>query len=462
MCRSLPDQHNGGTVSVSSQACNRNDDTPKCVCGNEETFILKRNSADLSGMDSNESTESPLWTYIHENRGPQQQPFEMAVPLTVVNVLIFVSGLLGNTAVCIVIIKHRSLHTATNYYLFNLAVSDLTLLIFGLPNDVALYWHQYPWTLGDGFCKLRALLSEMASYVSVLTIVAFSTERYLAICHPLYLHTMSGLQRAVRIIVCLWLISFFSALPFSLYTEVDYLFYPENSTNIVPETAFCGMMSQPEGVPMTEISTLVFFIIPMFAIAVQYTKMGLEISKTTKKTLGKGLKGSVHRDSRKTQSNRSVIRMLSAVVIGFFVCWAPFHAQRLLVIYGADYREVNTWMFFITGILYYFSSTLNPILYNIMSDRMRSAFKEVLCGVKRKRNKKRNSTFRDTYSRSYNIRIQKSPSRIETIIDEIDEDKINLMNKEIVSVSIPDTESTLIYEIRYKAKEAGSNNETPM
>ena len=73
-----------------------------------------------------------------------------------------------------------------------------------------------------------------ASYVSVLTIVAFSTERYLAICHPLYLHTMSGLQRAVRIIVCLWLISFFSALPFSLYTEVDYLFYPENSTNIVP------------------------------------------------------------------------------------------------------------------------------------------------------------------------------------------------------------------------------------
>ena len=93
---------------------------------------------------------------------------------------------------------------------------------------------------------------------------------------------------------------------------------------------------------------------------------------------------------------------------------------------------------------------------------MRSAFKEVLCGVKRKRNKKRNSTFRDTYSRSYNIRIQKSPSRIETIIDEIDEDKINLMNKEIVSVSIPDTESTLIYEIRYKAKEAGSNNETPM
>lgn len=88
-----------------------------------------------------------------------------------------------------------------------------------------------------------------------------------------------------------------------------------------------------------------------------------------------------------------------------------------------------------------------------MSDRMRNAFKEVLCGVKSKRNKKRHSTLGDVYSRSYNIRIQKSPSRMETIIDEIDEDKINLMNKEIVSVSIPDTGSTLIYEIHYKSKD---------
>ncbi|XP_064214691.1 neuropeptides capa receptor isoform X1 [Tribolium castaneum] len=408
------------------------------------------------------NNSSSLDTYVQCYRGAQQQPLEMAIPLTVVNVLIFVSGFFGNVAVCIVIIKHRSLHTATNYYLFNLAISDLTLLIFGLPNDVMLYWHQYPWPFGVEFCKLRALLSEMASYVSVLTIVAFSTERYLAICYPLYLHTMSGLQRAVRIIACLWLCAFVSALPFCIYTRVHYLFYPPNSTNILPDSAFCGMLYQPEGIPLTELSTLIFFIIPMLAIAVQYTKMGLEIAKTTRKTLGHGLRGSVHRDSRRTQSNRSVIKMLSAVVIAFFLCWAPFHAQRLLVIYGPDYSEANTYMFFITGILYYFSSTLNPILYNVMSDRMRSAFKEVLCGVKPKRNK-RHSMLGDVYSRSYNIRIQKSPSRMETIIDEIDEDKINLVNKEIVSVSIPETGNTLIYEIHYKTKEEGNcNNETPI
>lgn len=34
---------------------------------------------------------------------------------------------------------------------------------------------------------------------------------------------MSGLQRALKIIACLWLIAFFSALPFSICTEIKYL-----------------------------------------------------------------------------------------------------------------------------------------------------------------------------------------------------------------------------------------------
>lgn len=56
---------------------------------------------------------------------------------------------------------------------------------------------------------------------------------------------------------------------------------------------------------------------------------------------------------------------------------------------------VNYWMFFITGICYYFSSTLNPILYNVMSEKMRNAFKEIFCGIKPKKSLKR-GTFRET------------------------------------------------------------------
>ena len=51
--------------------------------------------------------------------------------LTVIYIIIFITGILGNVVTCIVIAKNKSMHTAVNYYLFSLAVSDLLLLISG-------------------------------------------------------------------------------------------------------------------------------------------------------------------------------------------------------------------------------------------------------------------------------------------------------------------------------------------
>lgn len=72
-----------------------------------------------------------------------------------------------------------------------------------------------------------------------------------------------------------------------------------------------------------------------------------------------------------------------AVVVAFIICWAPFHAQRLLAIYGLRTGEkpssailaLYTVLTYTSGILYYLSATINPILYNIMSNRFRRAFK---------------------------------------------------------------------------------------
>lgn len=78
-------------------------------------------------------TENPeyIWTYTKCMLGPQTQPTGIAIPLTALNVILFLTGLIGNILVCIVITKHPSLNTPTDYFLMNLALSDLILLIFG-------------------------------------------------------------------------------------------------------------------------------------------------------------------------------------------------------------------------------------------------------------------------------------------------------------------------------------------
>jgi neuromedin U receptor 1 len=53
------------------------------------------------------------------------------VPMTIIYTTMFLTGVLGNLAVCVVIIRNRSMHTAINYYLFSLAISDLIILLLG-------------------------------------------------------------------------------------------------------------------------------------------------------------------------------------------------------------------------------------------------------------------------------------------------------------------------------------------
>ena len=70
-----------------------------------------------------------------------------------------------------------------------------------------------------------------------------------------------------------------------------------------------------------------------------------------------------------------------SVVVLFFVSWAPFHFQRLGYVYFREheyFRTVNQYLFYLSGCFYFLSSTLNPVLYNLMSAKYREAFKRAL------------------------------------------------------------------------------------
>ncbi|GIY81725.1 pyrokinin-1 receptor [Caerostris darwini] len=130
--------------------------------------------------------------------GPQRDPLSTVIPMTLVYSLILMTGVTGNICTCIVITRNRYMHTATNYYLFNLAVSDLMLLILGLPAELYQLWYKYPYIFGEPFCILRGLTSEMSTNASILTITMFTIERYVAICHPFRAQTMSPLAKSCQ------------------------------------------------------------------------------------------------------------------------------------------------------------------------------------------------------------------------------------------------------------------------
>lgn len=204
---------------------------------------------------------------------PVQDP--MAVSMTILYAVILVTGVFGNVCTCIVIFRNRYMRTATNYYLFSLAVSDLLLLILGLPHDIVALWKKRPYLFGELFCFIRGLTSETSTNASVLTITAFTVERYLAICHPLRTHTMSKLSRVVRLIIVIWFLALICAFPLAYQFGICY----QKKNGVRDEnTAECSIV-----MPIAysfEVSFLVFFVFPGILLSVLYKYIALQLRQS--------------------------------------------------------------------------------------------------------------------------------------------------------------------------------------
>uniref|UniRef100_A0A1B0G7K9 G-protein coupled receptors family 1 profile domain-containing protein n=1 Tax=Glossina morsitans morsitans TaxID=37546 RepID=A0A1B0G7K9_GLOMM len=300
-----------------------------------------------------------------------QTSMTLLATLTVFYTLIFFAGILGNLITCIVISRNKFMHTATNFYLFNLAISDLILLLSGMPQDLYNLWYPYSYPFTDIPCVMESVLSETAANATVLTITAFTVERYIAICHPFRQHTMSKLSRAVKFIFAIWLTAFVLALPQAMQFSV----VPEDGgiECTINNDFFAHVFA---------ISGFIFFGGPMTAICVLYVLIGVKLKRSR---LLQSMPRRCYDVNRGISAQTRVIRMLIAVAVAFFLCWAPFHAQRLMAVYGSlsgiDSDVFNTVFHILnltSGVLYFLSTCINPLLYNIMSHKFREAFKVTL------------------------------------------------------------------------------------
>ena len=129
---------------------------------------------------------------------------------------------------------------------------------------------------------IKAFVMEMTSYSSVLTITGFTVERYIAICHPIKLQKACRASRALRSIVIIWVVSMLSALPYPLHTRIFYYLYNERTGEIIPESLVCSIPIKwiKRMLTVFQISTFVYFVLPMIVITVFYILIGLKLRRS--------------------------------------------------------------------------------------------------------------------------------------------------------------------------------------
>ena len=84
--------------------------------------------------------------------------------------------------------------------------------------------------------------------------------------------------------------------------------------------------------------------------------------------------------------SKQIIKMLVVVVVLFALLWMPY---RTLVVVNSfiDPPYHNSWFLLFCRMCIYTNSAVNPIIYNLMSQKFRVAFKK-LCKCNRRRNEK--------------------------------------------------------------------------
>ncbi|XP_032094953.1 neuromedin-U receptor 2 [Thamnophis elegans] len=305
--------------------------------------------------------------------GPKHS--HLSLPMTWIYALIFIVGVSGNLLVCLVILKHRNMQTPTNCYLFSLAISDLLVLLFGMPLEVYEMWSNYPFLFGPVGCYFKTAFFETVCFASILIITMVSIERYMAILHPFRARLKNTQQRALRIILTLWLLSIIFSLPNTSIHGIKLQYFPNRTE--VPGSAICTVVySMWIYNWIIQLTSLLFYVLPMSVISILYCLMGLKLRRD------RSLEVKEMQMNIKLSSRKSITKMLFVLVIVFGVCWAPFHTDRLFYSFVATWTEPLANIFnlihVVSGVFFYLSSAVNPIIYHVFSQRFRMAFLSVI------------------------------------------------------------------------------------
>jgi len=307
------------------------------------------------------------------------------VILPIIFIIIVAIGIVGNTLVIVVIVKDQKMRkSSTNLLIINLAVADLVIMTFGIP-EIVMFVLNRGWLLGEIACKFNRFVLVSALYSSVISLVVLCAERFIGIVFPLKVNDFCTRKKIICVIRAIWPISALCALPVALY-NITMATGPGVEHCRIALPADTREESRRLSTVYRYIEAAVFYFTPILIQVVLYSITAQRLFSSNKQLSTK--LGSKYRceGTRKVKDSasdtirarRGVVKMLVASVILYFISYSPVQAH---LIYSTFARSgfLESWEFFsFTLILTHINSAANPILYGIFSQNFRRHFRRCL------------------------------------------------------------------------------------
>ncbi len=208
--------------------------------------------------------------------------------------------------------------------------------------------------------------------------VTMSTERYLAICHPLKSRKVLTLQRTKIAIVCVYILSALFNLPVFWRYSIRKACNGSESLTVHPDILF-----QNDSFDHAYRATwaVVGNFIPLILLLFFNVCLMREIHKSYAMRKHMNGSSSVHAQNDHEASNRVTITLI-AIVVMFFILVAPSEIlKHVAFLFGKNLSSNYTYLTIevITNVMQTINFSANFILYCIINPSFRKTMKEMFC-----------------------------------------------------------------------------------
>ena len=290
--------------------------------------------------------------------------------------LIFIVSLAGDSLIVIIVYKTPNLRKPINYFIANMASSDLLFPIFRVPwrmfylhtKDSFLVGGQ----LGQALCKLVPFFGNVSFLVSIQNLILIAVDRFGAVVFPL----RSPLIRSKLcpfFILATWMFAIVFISPDLLAFEL--VEYPEGASCVRRWKKVFGESLSFASILLAH--NILFTYIPVLLLVILYSIIFIKL-----KTQVHPGEQSTNNQQQRKRRNRNVLQMSIVIVTVFVLCWLPFTTNILIIIVYKDsvtYFSRSFWIYF--HVTYFTAHTycaINPITCFIFSSNFRQGAKRLI------------------------------------------------------------------------------------
>ena len=277
--------------------------------------------------------------------------------------LIFVVSLLGNSFIAIIVYKTQSLRKPINFFIVNMAMSDLLFPVFVFPQLLTYLYADWliSGPLGEALCKVAPIVVYVPTGVSVQSLLLIAVDRFGAVVFPFRSPLISS-KLCPFFILGTWILMLSLASP--------------NISAWKPTAEYQGQLFcslRRNEIYFILAVFVVLFYIPIAMLAILYSIIVIKLK--SQKIPGEQ---SVNAQQQRAKRNRNVLKMAIAIVLGFVLCFVPWSIGILLLYFARDALPCGFYIFLnITFCMAVSNCAINPCICFIFSRNYRSALKRL-------------------------------------------------------------------------------------